>query len=60
MPEVIPAVNRFVPDQHGDAVPGEVYDLVAKLIVERGYGDLEIYRVFGALSRAWPESSILD
>ena len=49
-------MNRFVPDQYGDAVPGEVYDLVAKLIIERGYGDLEIYKVFSALSHSWPES----
>ena len=44
----------FKPDENGDRVPQEVYDLVTKLILSRGYGDVAAYRVMDALKNSWP------
>ena len=53
MPEIT-EIRHFTPDQFGDTVPDEVYEIVSKTIIERGYGDLEVYEVFEALRKSWP------
>ena len=47
---------KFPPDQWGDPVPDEVYELVAKLIVEAGLGDADVFKVMKALEESWPRA----